>query len=134
MGAAPRGKPGWPLFAFCTPSIDRVRIVSTASRSRSVKLGIVRQLECRRATQAARDYRAADGRNRRATRTHWAASGTSLQEITPCRTIGDVVRRAAPITIRAFGLLICLALLCSSFVPTAGSQEATGLDSVRATY
>jgi hypothetical protein len=26
MGAQPMGRPGWPLFAFSTPSMDRKRI------------------------------------------------------------------------------------------------------------
>src|SRR5690349_17990897 len=38
MGAAPIGAPGWPEFAFWTASIERVRIVSMASRSRSVAM------------------------------------------------------------------------------------------------
>jgi len=33
MGAAPIGAPGCPEFAFCTASIDSVRMVSIASRS-----------------------------------------------------------------------------------------------------
>src|SRR5262252_1822590 len=33
MGAAPRGRPGWPESAFCTASIASVRIVSTDSSS-----------------------------------------------------------------------------------------------------
>jgi carboxyl-terminal processing protease len=45
-----------------------------------------------------------------------------------------VVRRGAPITTRAFTLVVCLALLWASFTPTAGSQETPGLDSVRAAY
>jgi len=32
-GASAIGVPGWPLLAFCTASIDRVRIVSIAKRS-----------------------------------------------------------------------------------------------------
>ena len=31
MGAAPSGRPGWPLLAFCTASIDSVRIVLIAN-------------------------------------------------------------------------------------------------------
>src|SRR4051812_33047495 len=31
MAAAPMGAPGWPLLACWTPSMDRVRMVSTAS-------------------------------------------------------------------------------------------------------
>jgi hypothetical protein len=34
LGAAPRGRPGWPEFAFWTASIASVRIVSTQSSSR----------------------------------------------------------------------------------------------------
>src|SRR3954453_7081627 len=35
MGASAIGVPGWPEFAFCTASIDRVRIVSMQSLSRA---------------------------------------------------------------------------------------------------
>src|SRR5262249_54125609 len=38
-GAIAIGVPGWPLFAFWTASIERVRIVSTHSRSRSAWAG-----------------------------------------------------------------------------------------------
>src|SRR3954453_13489561 len=36
IGAAPIGRPGWPLFAFCTASIDRNRSALTHSASRSL--------------------------------------------------------------------------------------------------
>jgi hypothetical protein len=36
IGASAIGVPGWPEFAFSTPSIDRVRMVLTQSSSRAV--------------------------------------------------------------------------------------------------
>src|SRR5262249_20740918 len=35
MEAAPIGRPGWPLLAFCTASIDRKRMVLMQSASKS---------------------------------------------------------------------------------------------------
>jgi hypothetical protein len=46
MGAAPIGAPGCPEFAFWTASIERVRIVSMASRSRSVAMLIGLGSQC----------------------------------------------------------------------------------------
>ena len=39
MSAAPMGMPGWPLFAFCTPSAASMRMVFTAFSTRAV-LGV----------------------------------------------------------------------------------------------
>ncbi|GGM49760.1 hypothetical protein GCM10008956_27410 [Deinococcus arenae] len=38
MGAAPRGAPGWPLLAACTPSMLRVRMVLTLSCGMSLDM------------------------------------------------------------------------------------------------
>src|SRR6185312_183271 len=39
IGAAPKGRPGWPLSAFCTASTERKRIVLMQSSSRFEVLG-----------------------------------------------------------------------------------------------
>jgi hypothetical protein len=41
LGAAPSGRPGWPLLAFCTMSTDRKRSVSMHCWSRVSDMGVL---------------------------------------------------------------------------------------------
>src|SRR2546423_13364470 len=54
------GMPGWPLLAFCTASIDRVRMVSMQRRSMSTLAGAVVLIACK-LPLIVRRYRPAHG-------------------------------------------------------------------------